>query len=405
MQYLDQKHAFLTSESVTEGHPDKMADQISDAILDEALRQDEESRVAVETILTNGIVFVAGEMRTRAYVDVPSIVRRVVKDIGYTNSEMGFDYDTCGVTVAIQEQSADIARGVDPGTTPGPSSKRRGVKEDLTKLGAGDQGLMYGYATTETPELMPLPIMLAHKLAKRLTQVRKSGLLKYLRPDGKSQVTLEYRNGAAIHLKNVVISTQHHQDATHAKIERDIISKVLQPILPKKLFDKKTKIYVNATGRFVIGGPKGDTGLTGRKIIVDTYGGVGSHGGGCFSGKDPSKVDRSGSYAARWVAVNLVKAGLAKRVEVQVAYVIGVADPLSINVNSYGTGVVSDDELAATVTKVFDLRPGMVIKNLRLRRPIYRPVAAYGHFGRPELHLPWERADKAQELKRVLKIK
>ncbi len=403
MQYLDQKHAFLTSESVTEGHPDKMADQISDAVLDEALRQDEESRVAVESVLTNGIVFVAGEMRTRAYVDVPSIVRRVVKDIGYTNSDMGFDYDTCGVTVAIQEQSADIALGVDP-----KSSKlkvKSSKKEDLTKLGAGDQGLMYGYATTETKELMPLPIVLAHKLAKRLTAVRKSGLLKYLRPDGKSQVTLEYRNGAAVHLKNVVISTQHHPDVTHAKIERDVISRILQPVLPKKLFDKKTKIYVNATGRFVIGGPKGDTGLTGRKIIVDTYGGVGSHGGGCFSGKDPSKVDRSGSYAARWVAVNLVKAGLARRVEVQVAYVIGVAEPLSINVNSYGTGVLSDDELAAAVAKVFDLRPGMVIKNLRLRRPLYRPVAAYGHFGRPELNLPWERADKVRELRRVLKIK
>ncbi|MBI4122362.1 MAG: methionine adenosyltransferase [Parcubacteria group bacterium] len=402
MQYLDQDHCFLTSESVTEGHPDKMADQISDAILDDALSQDAESRVAVETLLTNGLAVVAGEMRTRAYVDVPSIVRGVVKDIGYHNSDMGFDWETCGVTVAIQEQSADIARGVDPA-----ARERRGKpasrKEDLTKLGAGDQGLMYGYATSETRELMPLPIVLAHKLVKRLTLLRKNGTLPYLRPDGKSQVTLEYRNGRAIHLKNVVISAQHHPSATLERIRRDIVSKVMKPILPKKLFDRKTDIFVNATGRFVVGGPKGDTGLTGRKIIVDTYGGVGSHGGGCFSGKDPSKVDRSGSYAARWVAVNLVSAGLCSRAEVQVAYVIGVPEPLSINVNSYGTGVVSDDELARAVSKVFDLRPGMIIKHLGLRRPIFRQAAAYGHFGRPELKLPWERADKVKELRRLVK--
>ncbi|MBI2050638.1 MAG: methionine adenosyltransferase [Parcubacteria group bacterium] len=407
MQYLDQEHAFLTSESVTEGHPDKMADQISDAVLDEALRQDEESRVAVETLLTNGLVFVAGEVRTRGYIDVPRIVRGVIKNIGYTNSTMGFDWETCGVTVAIQEQSADIAAGVDPSGSPAFSRRGSGggssKKEDLTKLGAGDQGLMYGYATTETRELMPLPITLAHKLVRRLAQVRKNGTLKYLRPDGKAQVTLEYRGGRAVHLKNVVVSCQHNPDVTHAKIERDVIRNVLKPILPKKLFDKKTKIYVNATGRFVSGGPQADTGLTGRKIIVDTYGGVGSHGGGCFSGKDPSKVDRSGSYAARWVAVNLVKAGLASQVEVQVAYVIGVSEPLSVNVNSYGTGVVSDDELARAIKKVFDLRPGMIIKHLDLRRPIYGSTASYGHFGRLDLNLPWERASRVAELKRAVR--
>lgn len=384
-----------------------MADQISDAILDEALRQDAQSRVAVETLLTNGLVVVAGEMRTQAYVDVPSIVRGVVKDIGYHNSDVGFDWATCGVSVAIQEQSADIARGVDPSssrTTPSPSSKRRGIKsEDLAKLGAGDQGLMYGYATTETKEFMPLPIVLAHKLVRRLAEVRKKKILPYLRPDGKSQVTLEYRNGRAAHLKNVVISCQHNPDVATLRIRRDVIAKVMKPILPPRLFDNKTEIFVNATGRFVSGGPKADTGLTGRKIIVDTYGGVGSHGGGCFSGKDPTKVDRSGSYAARWVAKNIVAAKLAEQVEVQVAYVIGVAKPLSINVNSYGTGVVSDDELAAAVAVVFDLRPGMIIKHLGLRRPLYRQVAAYGHFGRPELNLPWERADKVGELKRVVR--
>lgn len=405
MNYVTQDHCFLTSESVTEGHPDKMADQISDAILDEALRADPQSRVAIETLLTNGLIVVAGEMRTKAYIDIPQVARGVVREIGYSNSDMGFDWETCGVSVAVQEQSADIARGVDSNPHPTLSLKGRGklLKEDLTKLGAGDQGLMYGYATTETKEFMPLPIVLAHKLVRRLSEVRKKKIIPYLRPDGKSQVTLEYRASRAIHLKNVVISCQHNPEASLERIRRDVIAKVMKPILPKSLFDSKTEIFVNATGRFVIGGPKGDTGLTGRKIIVDTYGGVGSHGGGCFSGKDPSKVDRSGSYAARWVAKNIVAAKLAERVEVQVAYVIGVAKPLSINVNSYDTGIVSDDELAAAVTSVFDLRPGMIIKHLGLRAPLYRYAAAYGHFGRLDLDLPWEKADKVRELKRVLK--
>jgi len=397
MNYISQDHAFLTSESVTEGHPDKMADQISDAILDEALKQDDESRVGIETVLTNGMVFVTGEMRTKGYIDVAQVVRDTVKRIGYDSSDKGFDWETCGVISSIQQQSADIALGVDPG------GKKKTKKEDLIKLGAGDQGLMYGYATTETKELMPLPIMLAHKLTRRLAQVRKNGTLKYLRPDGKSQVTVEYQGGKAIHLKNVVISTQHSAQVKLSKIRKDIIAKVLNPILPKKLFDNKTKIYVNATGRFVSGGPKADAGLTGRKIIVDTYGGVGSHGGGCFSGKDPSKVDRSGSYAARWVAKNVVASGLAKRCEVQVAYVIGVSDPLSVNIDTYGTGVVGDDEIAKAVLKVFDLRPGMIIKNLGLRSPIYSTTAAYGHFGRTDVDFPWEKTNKVSELKRIIK--
>lgn len=386
---------YFTSESVTEGHPDKLCDQVSDAILDAILEKDPRGRVAVEAFATNGVMFIAGEITTSAYVDIPAIARGVIKDAGYTNPEFGFHYANCGVITAIQEQSKDIARGV-----------QREKKEDFTKLGAGDQGLMFGYATDETKELMPLPIILAHRLTKRLAEVRRknpsAGGLPYLRPDGKSQVTVEYENGVAKRLENVVVSSQHDPDVSMAKLRKDIKERVIAQVVPKKFLDSRTKYFINPTGRFVIGGPQGDTGLTGRKIIVDTYGGVGSHGGGCFSGKDPSKVDRSGSYAARYVAKNLVAAGLAKKAEVRVAYAIGVADPLSIMVNTYGTGKLPDDKLSEIVRKVFDLRPGMIIKNLGLRRPLYRQVAAYGHFGRDDLNLPWERTDRAKELKKFL---
>lgn len=385
------KKHFLTSESVTEGHPDKMADQISDAILDAALEKDPHARVAVETLVTNGTVVVAGEMTTDCYIDVPQIVRNVIKDIGYTDAHYGFDYATCGVLVAIQEQSKDIALGVS-----------QYKKEDLRTLGAGDQGLMYGYATRETPQYMPLPIVLAHKLVKRLAELRKKKILPYLRPDGKSQVTVEYHNGKPVRLENVVIAAQHGPGVSMKKLRDDIKREVIQKIIPKKFLDKNTKYHINATGRFAVGGPKADTGLTGRKIIVDTYGGVGSHGGGCFSGKDPTKVDRSASYGARWVAKNLVAAGLADKVEVRLAYVIGVADPLAVDVNTYGTGKLPDEKISQIIKKVFDLRPGMLIKNLDLRRPLYRQVAVYGHFGRDDLNLPWEKLDKVNELKKFL---
>ncbi|MDO8558482.1 MAG: methionine adenosyltransferase [bacterium] len=378
----------LTSESVTEGHPDKMADQISDAILDEVLRQDPYGRVAVEALLTTGLVVVAGEVTTSAYVDVPSIVRRIVKDIGYTDSSFGFDAETCGIQVSIQEQSPDIAMGV--GTY---------HREKPETVGAGDQGIMYGYATDETKELMPLPIVLAHHLTRRLAEVRKRGILKYLRPDGKSQVTIEYEDGTPLRAHTLLVSAQHDPSVTQKRLAGDIERHVIRKIVPKELL-KRTRILVNPTGRFVIGGPHGDTGLTGRKIIVDTYGGVGSHGGGAFSGKDPTKVDRSASYAARYVAKNIVAAGLGSRVEVQVSYAIGVAHPLAVNINTHNTGVLPDHELQKIALKVFDLRPGMIIKNLRLRRPIYRQVAAYGHFGRIDLDVPWEKTDKAALLKK-----
>lgn len=381
----------FTSESVTEGHPDKICDQVSDAVLDAILEKDPAGRVAVETVVTNGLMLVAGEVTTSCYVDIPSIARKVIKDIGYTKPEYGFHYSNSGVMKAIQEQSKDIAEGVQKGET-----------EDLEKLGAGDQGLMYGYASNETKELMPLSISLAHKLVKRLAEVRKKKILPYLRPDGKSQVTVEYENGSPKRVVNVVVAAQHDPDVNMTKLRNDIKKHVIFRVIPKNLLGKNTKYFINATGRFVLGGPQADSGLTGRKIIVDTYGGICRHGGGCFSGKDPTKVDRSGSYMARYVAKNIVAAGLADKAEVRVAYVIGVADPTMIYVNTFGTGKLSDDKIVDIVKKVFDFRPGMIIKNLDLRRPIYRQVAAYGHFGREDLNLPWERTDKVSELKKIV---
>jgi len=391
------RHLF-TSESVTEGHPDKICDQISDAILDAIMAKDPVGRVAVETLVTNGICMVAGEITTGCYVEIPSICREVIKDIGYTRAKYGFDYETVGVLVSIKEQSKDIARGVDK------ALEIRGgevIKEDLESLGAGDQGLMFGYACEETPELMPLPITLAHRLVKKLAEVRKTGELSYLRPDGKSQVTIEYEDDQPVRVHTVLIAAQHSPDVDTKQMKDEIIERVVLPILPEELVDDKIIYYVNPTGRFVIGGPQGDTGVTGRKIIVDTYGGYSRHGGGCFSGKDPTKVDRSGTYAARWVAKNVVASGLAKKCEVQIAYAIGVARPLSVMVDTFGTGKLENHVIEDLIVEHFDLRPGLIIKNLNLRRPLYKQVAAYGHFGRPELDLPWERTDKAEALKKA----
>ncbi|MCX6809678.1 MAG: methionine adenosyltransferase [Candidatus Berkelbacteria bacterium] len=386
----------FTSESVTEGHPDKMADQISDAILDALLEKDERSRVAVETLLTNGVCIIAGEVTTDAYVDMAQIARGVIRDIGYDGC--GFHHQTSGVMIAIKEQSSDIARGVDSFKK---TKDGKITEEDLEHLGAGDQGLMFGFACSETPELMPLPIILAHRLCEKLAEVRKKGIIKGLRPDGKSQVTVEYEDDKPKRIHTVLIAAQHDPDKNDKILKKEIEIKVIAPVLKAygHKIDPKTKIYINTAGRWVIGGPEGDTGLTGRKIIVDTYGGYARHGGGALSGKDPSKVDRSGCYAARWVAKNLVAAGLCEKVEIQIAYAIGRPEPLSVYVDSFQTGKVSDNELEKIVEKNFDLRPGMIIKNLKLRQPLYRRVAAYGHFGRPDLDLPWENTAIAKKIK------
>lgn len=388
----------FTSESVTEGHPDKMCDQISDAILDALLEKDPMSRVACETATTTGLVVVMGEITTNAYIDIQKIVRETVREIGYDRAKYGFDCDTCGVMVVIDEQSSDIAMGVDKAL-----ENRDQLEESDLDNGAGDQGLMFGYATNETPELMPYPIALAHKLARRLTQVRKDKTLPYLRPDGKTQVTVEYdENGKPVRLDAVVLSTQHEETVTQEQIHKDIKKYVFDEVLPKEMVDENTKFFINPTGRFVIGGPHGDSGLTGRKIIVDTYGGYARHGGGAFSGKDCTKVDRSAAYAARYVAKNIVAAGLADQCEIQLSYAIGVAHPTSISINTNGTGKLSDEKLVEIVRENFDLRPTGIIKMLDLRRPIYRQTAAYGHFGRDDLNLPWEQTDKVEVLKKYL---
>ena len=383
----------FTSESVTEGHPDKICDQISDAVLDAIIAKDPGARVACETAVTTGMVMIMGEISTTCYVDIPALARSVIKDIGYDRAKFGFDSQTCAVLTSIDEQSGDIAQGVDKAL-----EQREGACDEADTTGAGDQGMMFGYASDETPELMPMPISLAHKLAKRLSQARRDGTLAYLRPDGKTQVTVEYVDDKPVRVDAVVISNQHAPEVSLEQIRADVIEHVIKPTIPAGLMDADTKIYDNPTGRFVIGGPQGDSGLTGRKIIVDTYGGFGRHGGGAFSGKDPTKVDRSAAYAARWVAKNIVAAKLAHRCEVQLAYAIGVARPVSVNVNTFGTGAVSDEKLAEAVNKVFDLRPAVIIRSLDLRRPIYRQLAAYGHMGREELGVNWEKTDKVDAI-------
>jgi S-adenosylmethionine synthetase len=396
--FMSSPKLYFTSESVTEGHPDKICDQISDAVLDACLEQDPASRVACETATKTGFVILMGEITTRANFNYDELVRRVLLEIGYDDSSKGFDGNTCGVLVAIAKQSGDIAMGVDKAL----EAKTGEMSEDeIEAIGAGDQGMMFGYACNETPQLMPMPIYLAHKLTRRLAEVRKNGTLPWLRPDGKSQVTVEYSYGKPKRVDTVLISTQHAPHVSQAEIREQVIEHVILPVLPPEMVDKDLKIYVNPTGRFVVGGPMGDSGLTGRKIIVDTYGGMGRHGGGCFSGKDPTKVDRSAAYAARWAAKNVVAAGLADRCEIQVAYAIGVARPLSVNVETFGTGRIPDEKIAELILEHFDLRPGAIIRDLNLRRPIYRPTAAYGHFGRDDLDLPWERTDKAETLRRA----
>ena len=389
---MSKEQFFFTSESVTEGHPDKVADQISDAILDAIIGQDKQCRVACETLVTTGIAFVAGEITTSCYVDIPQIVRQTIRDIGYCSSQMGFDCQTCSVITSIDQQSPDIAQGVNVG---------EGLFKDQ---GAGDQGLMFGFATDETPELMPMPVMYAHKLTRRLATVRKNGALDFLRPDGKSQVTIEYENGTPLRVDTVVVSTQHKPDVTHEQIREAVIEEVIQKVIPMEMIDGDTKYYINPTGKFVVGGPMGDCGLTGRKIIVDTYGGQGSHGGGCFSGKDPSKVDRSASYMGRHIAKNVVAAGLAKKCEVQIAYAIGVAQPVSVMVDLMGTGAIPKRRVKEIIREVFDLRPAAIIEYLDLLRPIYQATAAYGHFGRSEDAFTWEQTNKADEMRNLAGI-
>jgi S-adenosylmethionine synthetase len=388
----------FTSESVTEGHPDKIADQISDSILDAIIEKDPNGRVAVETTVTTGLVLLVGEISTSAYVDIPKIARKTIDEIGYNRAKYGFDASTLAVLTSIDEQSADIALGVDEAL-----ESKLGEKDEIEAIGAGDQGMVFGFATTETPEYLPTPIALAHKLSRRLSEVRKNGTLKYLRPDGKTQVTIEYdENDKPVHVDTIVVSTQHSPDATLEQIKEDIIEHVIKVAVPENLLDDKTKYFINPTGRFIIGGPQGDSGLTGRKIIVDTYGGYGRHGGGAFSGKDPTKVDRSGAYAARWVAKNLVAAGVADKIEIELAYAIGVARPVSITADTFGTGKIEEDKIVEIIDEIFDLRPAAIIRDLDLRRPIYKQTAAYGHFGRTDLDLPWERLDKVDEIKKYL---
>ena len=387
----------FTSESVTEGHPDKICDQISDAVLDSILARDPMARVACETAVTTGMVLVMGEISTSCYVDIPKVVRNTIKEIGYDRAKYGFDCDTCSVLTSIDEQSGDIAMGVDEAL-----ESREGEKDEVEAVGAGDQGMMFGFATNETPEYMPSPIAMAHRLSRRLTEVRKNGTLSYLRPDGKTQVTVEYDDNKVVRIDAIVISTQHDEHVSQEQIREDLMEHVIRAVIPAELLDESTKYYINPTGRFVVGGPQGDSGLTGRKIIVDTYGGYGRHGGGAFSGKDPTKVDRSAAYAARWVAKNLVAAGIADKLEIQLAYAIGVAKPVSIEVETFGTGKLSDEEITNIVEKVFDLRPGAIIRDLDLRRPLYRQTAAYGHFGRNDLNLPWEQLDKVENLKKYM---
>lgn len=387
---MSMKRYLFTSESVTEGHPDKVADQIADAILDAILEKDPYARVACECLVTTGLVFIAGEITTECYVEMPEIARQTIREIGYTDANYGFDWETCGVITSIDQQSPDIAQGV--------------VGRENHEIGAGDQGIMFGYACDETPELMPMPIMLAHKLARRLAQVRKEGILDFLRPDGKTQVTLEYVDGRPVRVDAIVIAAQHHPNVSYSTLKEGIIEEVIKKVIPPTMLDHKTRYYINTTGRFVIGGPMADCGMTGRKNIVDTYGGMGHHGGGSYSGKDPTKVDRSGSYMARYIAKNIVAAGLAKKCEVQIAYTIGEPEPISFMVDTFGTGVVPTDDIAKVAREIFDLRPGRIIEHLKLRRPIYRKTACYGHFGREEPEFTWERTDKVDELREAFGI-